>query len=594
MTPFPSRLRATLSALALALAPPALAQEAPPGAPRSILPPAAAEEPATPPETDSRPLVETGSLTQGSAARLGILDAGSGGFDETLWQDTSPVTVTTLLPNLPIATGSPALHDLNRRLLLSAATLTPQAGDAAHGDAERAVLAARLRLLSARGDLDGLAALAGRVGRELEDDEIVRLKAAVALLTEDFEAACVTASDQVGRAVDGEWLKLLAYCRALSGDRAGAALSLELLQETAAADPVFYQLLNARLAPPPEAPVKLKSLHPATPLLLAMALEQGVALPNDVFKDASPLVLAKLAATPALAIEKRLQAARAVAERGGLTVDRLREIYAAAPFSKLDRLGAALIAAELPPALADALLYQGIVAANNGAERARMVQAASLLAARQHALPTLAYLVADAVAEIAPTSETLPAAADVTRLLLLAGRSQEAALWYAALRAAASGGDGKATATLIDLWPLAIIGAAADAASFSPEILDLWRQSRQALDEDARRQQELTLFTLLEAVGYAVPEIAWAGLSGDPAASAEAPPSDPIWTGMIDAAASGRVGETVLSAAIVSGEGGPAATPPLLMASVVRALKDVGLEADARRLAVEALVARGF
>lgn len=593
MTPFPSRLRATLSVLAFTLALPALAQEAPPSAPRSILPPALAEDAAPPTDSGSRPQVETGSLTQGSAVRLGILDAGSGGFDDTLWQGTPPATVTTLLPNLPIAQGSPALHDLNRRLLLSAAPLTPQAGDAALGDTERTVIAARLRLLAARGDLGGLTALAGRVGRELEDDEMVRLKTTALLLSEDFEEACITASDQVGRTADAEWLKLLAFCRALSGDRAGAALTIELLQESAVDDPTFYQLLNARLQPP-DAPVKLTSLRAASPLVLAMALEQGAALPEDTLDDAAPLVLAKLAATPALTIEKRLQAARAVAELGGMPADRLREIYAAAPFSRLDRIGAALIAAELPPALADALLYQGIVAANNGAERASMVQAASLLAARQRTLPALANLVADAVAEIAPTPETLPAAMDITRLLLLTGRSQEAALWYEALRTAASGGDGKATATLIDLWPLAIVGAAADAASFSPEILDLWRQNRQALDEDARRQQELTLFTLLEALGYAVPEIAWEGLSGGPAASAEAPPSDPIWNGMIEAAAGGRVGETVLSAAIVCGEGGPAATPPLLMASVVRALKDVGLEADARRLAVEALVARGF
>jgi len=198
------------------------------------------------------------------------------------------------------------------------------------------------------------------------------------------------------------------------------------------------------------------------------------------------------------------------------------------------------------------------------------------------------------VAEIAPTAETLPAAADIARLLLLAGRSEQAAAWYTALRAAASGGDGKATAALVDLWPLMIIGVAGDAVPFSPEILDLWWQNRQTLAEDVRQQQGLALFTLLEAMGFAVPETAWSAVRGDPAVSAEAPPSDPVWNGMIEAAAAGRVGETVLSAIIVCGEGGPAATPPLLMASVVRALKDVGLHADARRLAVEALIARGF
>jgi len=64
--------------------------------------------------------------------------------------------------------------------------------------------------------------------------------------------------------------------------------------------------------------------------------------------------------------------------------------------------------------------------------------------------------------------------------------------------------------------------------------------------------------------------------------------------GLIDAAADMRIGETVLFALLVLGPQGPAASDPVTLATVVDALRHVGLDAEARRVALEALMANGF
>ena len=59
-------------------------------------------------------------------------------------------------------------------------------------------------------------------------------------------------------------------------------------------------------------------------------------------------------------------------------------------------------------------------------------------------------------------------------------------------------------------------------------------------------------------------------------------------------ACSGRGGETVLLALLALGEAGPARADPLVLAAVLPALSAVGLEREARALAIEAAIARGL
>ena len=61
-----------------------------------------------------------------------------------------------------------------------------------------------------------------------------------------------------------------------------------------------------------------------------------------------------------------------------------------------------------------------------------------------------------------------------------------------------------------------------------------------------------------------------------------------------EAAAARRVGETALLAIAVLGGDGPANVPSLVLARAIEALRTVGLDADARALAVEGAILSGL
>lgn len=565
----------------------ALAQDAT-GAPRSILPVVTQETTTPPPASDG---VVASQLGDGPQA-LGPLNADNGGFGPDLWRGAPSPLVTALMSRLPTADGSPAVHDLARRLLLTAASVDPDSpAGGALSAADRRLAAVRLEKLAARGDLEGSAALAAAVGTEMRDAAAAQLKADVFLLADDVERACDVATQEIESTPSPDWLKVLAFCRSLMGDRAGAALTMDLLQETAVEMPVFYQLLDFLLTPEPRPALELTTLQPASPLLLAMALSTALPLPADAAENASPLMLAKLATVPSLAAPQRLEAAWAVARLGGLEPVRLRQLYAALPFSDQERRAAAVVAPSLGEAAAMALFTQAIAQAEDGAAQARLVQAAVQYAKSIRELPLLAALTADLLTPV-DTTGPVEAAPDLARLLLLAGKADAARAWYDALRISADGSDPAAVTALIDLWPLLLVGAGGG-VPLSPEVADLWWQHQQPLPADVRSAKAALLLALLEALGTPAPESAWTWLDGGVAGLGMIPGGD-VWEGLTEAAAQGRLGETALSALVAMGEGGPARHAPMALAAVVRSLLAVGLEADARRLAVEAMTAQGF
>jgi len=71
-------------------------------------------------------------------------------------------------------------------------------------------------------------------------------------------------------------------------------------------------------------------------------------------------------------------------------------------------------------------------------------------------------------------------------------------------------------------------------------------------------------------------------------------PRPQIWNGLSLAAQNGRIGETVLFAVLALNEEGPASVSPVVLSHVVSSLMSIGLENEARRVAVEASLAQGL
>jgi hypothetical protein len=100
---------------------------------------------------------------------------------------------------------------------------------------------------------------------------------------------------------------------------------------------------------------------------------------------------------------------------------------------------------------------------------------------------------------------------------------------------------------------------------------------------------------LLSALGRPVPAGAWASLPAN-AWSPGGPPGIPIapWLALSSAAPAKRIGESVLAGLLVAGDKGRLSRDPLVLNAVIGGIERAGLDAAARRIAVEAALAAGL
>jgi hypothetical protein len=119
-----------------------------------------------------------------------------------------------------------------------------------------------------------------------------------------------------------------------------------------------------------------------------------------------------------------------------------------------------------------------------------------------------------------------------------------------------------------------------------------WRQAQAAAGDPDADLRAARLFALIDGLGEPA-GAAWQVLA-DPQTPSAQPLGDPAtWFALGDAAEAGRLGETVMLALFVLGPDGPGGAHPIALAQAVAALRAVGLDSEARALAVEAALANG-
>ena len=121
-----------------------------------------------------------------------------------------------------------------------------------------------------------------------------------------------------------------------------------------------------------------------------------------------------------------------------------------------------------------------------------------------------------------------------------------------------------------------------------------WWESQRDLPEPDRRLRASTLVGLLAALESEIPPEALLQMIDGPPTVWTRIPSPTLLQQLDSAADAGRVGETVLLALIVLDPTVPGVPSPFTLAAAVSALNRVGLEAEARAIAVEAALAREF
>ncbi len=112
-----------------------------------------------------------------------------------------------------------------------------------------------------------------------------------------------------------------------------------------------------------------------------------------------------------------------------------------------------------------------------------------------------------------------------------------------------------------------------------------WRQAMPAADVRAGR-----LFALLDGLGAPVPDTAWWQELAPPLQRSAEVPEGPAWRALEHAAAARRLGETVVLALHML-NGAPEVIHPEVLTQTLRALRKVGLDREARAVAVATALA---
>ncbi len=512
---------------------------------------------------------------------IGVVDAIGGGLDATLWQGSNRSRIEALLVQIPGEMTSITLRDLARRLLLSSAP--PPAGDIRGDDGEAVprLLSLRIDRLGALGEIDALAGLLDAVPRQIDQPEILRARAETQVLRGDLDSGCREVRNGVASQVGSAyWQKALVVCQLVAGERAQAQLGLELLREQGLAeDEGFLALFDALSGLEAEVPAETA----AHPIYYAAMEALGQPLPADFAERAPPAVLVALARSPRAPAALRAAAAERMLAVGAVEAENLRAAYDGLDFSH-DELSADDVD-RYEGLQRRALTYQRVGKRANPAQRARSLREALTLARQDGLYQAMLPVTIDALQGV-PMQPTLAwFAQSAGRALFSAGRLEHANAWYALARGQALN-NSEASVAAARLWPyLRLTGGPTLGGN---DTLAIWREGLGGTDPVMRRRWEALLRAAFQALdgdgSVSLVEVAADG-------GGTSLPSGGALLELREASEAGRRGETLLIAINLMGGSDPATVEPVVLSGVLTALKRVGLGVEARRLAVEVMVA---
>lgn len=539
----------------------------------------------------ARPVVQGGSVVVGRVAAIdpssvGLLTEEDGGFGFDMWAGSDRALVEALVPRLPVRTLSPVMQDLTRRLLLSEARVPAGAPMAS------SLLELRVERLGASGRTDLVRDLLRLGPSRLQDASLARAEVDSMLLSGNHAGACANIEALLRVDDDPYWLKGLTFCKALNGESAAVHLGVSLLREgDGDGDDAFFELVESLVGETNSAP---DGLIDPSPLHLAMLRAARLEVPDDAVPGARPAILRAIATSPNAPLPMRLVAAERAEAAGALSPDAVTAMYASVEFSPEDRLAWRTLAAEEAGPRVNALLYQVASTETDPQTKARVVAAALSRARAVGGFGTAARVLRDVCKSIEPSPGLAWAASDIGRALLAAGDAGSARRWLDMLYRSASRATPDAAVAVLDLWPLVQLMDVDGSLGWSADALVNWWVGEQERSGDDAFERAAVILTLMDAVGYDVPETSWRELLESSLTVTAYLPSVQLWRALETAAANGRVGETVLLSLLALGEVGPAGADPTTLHTVVSALRGVGLETDARRLALESALAKGL
>ncbi len=543
--------------------------------------------------------IEVGALGKVDEASVGLLDGRNGGLGAAMWTGTDRRVVEQLIVRVPGPTDSSVLGQLSRQLLLTSAR-PPQGSSSGPS-----LLALRLQRLNAAGRSEDVARLYARAGVSQPSPAAAIAFAEALLATGDRDAACTLLG---GLPVGGDpgvdpiaafALKLSIYCQISGGLTAAANLTIDLAREQGLNAPYFVSLAAAATdglsldAPEPQS---------FDPLTFAMMRLAGRSLPDNGVRRLSPSLLVSAAEDGSLDPEIRIAAAERAAVLGLIDGDQMAAAYLAVSYTLEEVAGVRVGVEPASPYRRRALFHQAVLDERVPAGRADLL---AMLFFREREGDAYAATLAahrGSLASVPPSNVLTSFAPLAVRAFVELGDRVRAGMWLSVLEGAEAGTQQvrelKAVLRLIDPATVSgsslaqVAGADSGAVPLTPIPMFLQPALNDLASGGEVREFAALEIVLLDALGLQMPASVWdallvsGGLPGGEVA--------PVAVSQRLKLASGqkRVGETVLLVLAALSKDGPAKAHPQTLSETVKALRIVGLEQEARRLAAEALMAR--
>ena len=589
-------------ATVLATGPAAATEHSTPLQPLRLIPPAALAPTSVPVPGHSVMETGIGSTTETTARRsgdieinpldeivpdsIGTLDPGSGGFGIEMWKGSDRRVVARLLRLLPDTMNSRGMRALARRLLTSIASAPIGPFDNT-GAEEPSLLALRLERLMALGEIAEVNNLLAVVPSRHDDESIARIRVDGLLLARDTAGACRNVRGGIANYHQiPYWQKAMVLCQMIAGEVDQMMLGLDLLRERGGADdPVFFALAGALFGAEAEIPAEAE----VTPLHFAMMQALGTPLPAGLVERAPPAFLVAIAQAPNAALEQRAEAAELACAMGMLDGAALARIYDSFSFTPEEIAGSIGATESMEGPRARALLYQAARGQTLPATRAELLRIALERGQRAGLYQALVPVYLPLLTEISVMPDLAWFASTAGRALYAASRYEQASAWLMLGRQEAIINPQAATAAAL-LWPYSRL--AGGAALTTEGSLATWRAMREGLGDDMLGRRQTLLRAAFQALGERDP-LSWSliAAAGEPASRPV--PNAALIYALDEASESRRVGETVLLSLIVLGDEGPGESHAFALSTVLAALGRIGLETEARGLAIEAALASG-
>lgn len=511
--------------------------------------------------------------TEPAAAGPALLDAGSGGLGADLWQGSEVSRLMGLIPKLPAPVSVPALSDLQRRLLLTAA---PSAGVAGTVDPLMPIRADKLHQMGFNEAAIGLTQGTLMTG-PMDPQEAVEK----ALLANDTASACQQVDSIMGRAEAPNlfFRRAVIFCQIMREQNDPASLGLDLLRERNDPDPATKDFIALAALANGETKRVPKKIAVPDPLNVALMKTVGMNAPAAI--GAAPVVpvgtggsvmIARDATRP---LPERLGAAETAFRFGLIPAQELGDLYLQTPAGIADPATAIGIgdSAEMR-----AQLYQAAYRGGMPAQKARIIDAALKKARQRGDYINQAQLYGPLARDIAPARELAFFAPEAARLMFVTGHADKGGYWLNTVAANPGAFSRPGEKEGLDL-----LGRVAGLPG-SGDPVAAWAQA----SGTANPRVEL-LYTLLSGLNQPVASPVAGAFQAAPVIALGSPAA-----GIVAAASGKRKGETLVLSLVGIGGDKAIAADPATLGSALRSMIDLGLEADARRIAREIAVLAGL